>query len=277
MANIRLIATDLDGTFLTDAFTPHPKNVRAMRACQDAGMPVCVLTGRNWTEAKTLVMGAGFDRFCSINNGTAILDARTQQLRYRNRFHPSAVRDLIHWGCAQAGVNFCLTGTFFNHQLKNRGVKGYLTGLQPHLKPDMRTPFRTYDSSDELYEQSAADVQRLFVEYTYSDQTLRDRVYDQINAIVPADITSSGDDYMEIMPKGASKADALCVLADMYNVQLENIMAFGDSINDIPMLKAAGVGVAMANAHRELLDIADVTAPDNRAGGFASIIWNMVL
>ena len=46
MANIRLIATDLDGTFLSNVHTPHPENVRAMRACQEAGIRVCALTGR---------------------------------------------------------------------------------------------------------------------------------------------------------------------------------------------------------------------------------------
>ncbi len=277
MASIRLIATDLDGTFLCDVKTPHPENVRAMRACQEAGLPVCVLTGRNRTEAKTIVKGVGFDRFCSINNGTAILDTHTQQLRYRNRFHPSAVGRLIEWACGLDDVRFCLTGTFYNYQLRGRKITGFLNALQPYLESDAQTPAKLYDSPEELNEQSAKDAQRLFVQLPYSDEKLRRQVYETVNNIVPADITSSGDDGMEFIPKGASKADTLRVLADIYNVRLENIIAIGNSINDIPMLQAAGMGVAMANADKELLGIADYIAPDNVAGGFAKVIWRMVL
>lgn len=277
MASIKLIVTDLDGTFLTDVYTPHPENVRAMRACQEAGIPVCALTGRNWTECKKIVLGANFDRFCGINNGTAIMDTRAQDLRYRNRFHPSVVLDLIRLALSLKEARFCVTGTYQTYQLKDRQVSSFYGPTEAYMDDESILPVAFYDTIEELAENCRADAQRLFLELPYSDAALRKKIYARVNDIVPADITSSGDGGLDVMPQGASKIDALNVLADIYNVRMQNVMAFGDSINDLTMLKAAGVGVAMANGDPVLKKQADQIAPSNTEGGFAKVIWQSVL
>lgn len=63
MAEIKLIATDLDGTFLKGGHTPHPENIRAVRACQEAGIRVCACTGRNWAECRKLWKRSGLTTF----------------------------------------------------------------------------------------------------------------------------------------------------------------------------------------------------------------------
>ena len=82
MAEIKLIATDLDGTFLQGGHTPHPENIKAVRACQQAGIKVCVCTGRNWAECRKIVKEVGFDDFCAVNNGASIVEVNTGELRY---------------------------------------------------------------------------------------------------------------------------------------------------------------------------------------------------
>ena len=98
MAEIKLIATDLDGTFLKGGHTPHPENIKAVRACQEAGIRVCACTGRNWAECRKIVEEVGFDDFCAVNNGAAIVEVKTGELRYRNRFDPGGC-DAILPGC----------------------------------------------------------------------------------------------------------------------------------------------------------------------------------
>ncbi len=277
MASVKLIVTDLDGTFLTDVYTPHPENVRAMRACQEAGIPVCALTGRNWTECRKIVLGANFDRFCGINNGTAIMDTRIQDLRYRNRFHPEVVEDLIRMALKLEDAKFCISGTHQTHQLKDRQVKAYLDPEQAYLADESIMPMVLYDTVEEMTQMCSADAQRLYVELDNTSAPVRKKIYRLVNEIVPADITASGDEGLEIMPQGASKVDALNVLADIYNVRMQNVMAFGDGVNDLTMLKAAGFGVAMANGDAGLKKQADYVAPSNIEGGFAKVIWQMVL
>ena len=277
MASVKLIVTDLDGTFLTDMYTPHPENVRAMRACQEAGIPVCALTGRNWTECRKIVLGANFDRFCGINNGTAIMDTRIQDLRYRNRFHPDVVEDLIRMALQFENANFCISGTHQTHQLKKRQVRAYLDPKRAYLADESIVPMILYDSVEEMAQGCSADAQRLYIEMDHTGAAVRKKIYREVNEIVPADMTASDDEGLEIIPQGASKVDALNVLADIYNVRLQNVMAFGDTINDLTMLQAAGFGIAVSNGDSELKKQADHVAPSNLEGGFAKIIWQMVL
>jgi Cof subfamily protein (haloacid dehalogenase superfamily) len=215
------------------------------------------------------------DGFCGINNGTAVMDMRTQDLRYRNRFHPDAVEGLIRIALT-SGAKFCVTGTYQTHQLKEWQVEPYYDPAQTFTDDDV-WPCVLYDTVEEFAKQCRADAQRLFLQLPYSDEQVRKQIYGLINKITPADITTSGDDGIEIVPQGASKVDAMKVLADIYNVRMENIMAFGDQINDLSMLQAAGVGVAMENGDPKLKKQANRVAPPNIEGGVAKVIWQMVL
>lgn len=276
MATIKLIVTDLDGTFLADAYAPHPENVRAMRACQEAGIPVCALTGRNWAECKKIVLGANFDRFCGINNGTAIVDTRTGELRYRNRFHPDAVQGLIDFALALQGVGFAFAGTNQTHNLKTRRMTPYLDPASAYLEDESVAPIVLYDTQEQLAESCKSDAQRMFLDLPNADEATIGRVYDLANRVTPVDIISYNDG-IEVVPQGASKSDALSVLADIYNVRMQNVMAFGDNVNDFTMLQTAGIGVAMENGDTLLKDLADCIAPPNTVGGFARIVWRFVL
>jgi hypothetical protein len=73
----------------------------------------------------------------------------------------------------------------------------------------------------------------------------------------------SGPDLIEIMTKSANKASALKFVADHYGIAMENVMALGDAANDIPMIEAAGVGVAMDNAGPSVKAAAAWVAPSN--------------
>ncbi len=66
--------------------SPHPENIQAVKECQKAGIKVCACTGRSFNRAKDIIAQAGFDQFCVVNNGASIVDWRTGQHRYRNRF-----------------------------------------------------------------------------------------------------------------------------------------------------------------------------------------------
>ena len=90
-----MIATDLDGTFLQGGDSPHPENIQAVKECQKAGIKVCACTGRSFNRAKDIIEQAGFDQFCVVNNGASIVDWRTGQHRYRNRFEPESIGKIV--------------------------------------------------------------------------------------------------------------------------------------------------------------------------------------
>ncbi|UZO79920.1 Cof-type HAD-IIB family hydrolase [Aquimarina sp. ERC-38] len=82
----------------------------------------------------------------------------------------------------------------------------------------------------------------------------------------------SKDTYIEIAEKSISKKTAIAYLADYYKVDLKEVIAFGDNYNDIEMLKAAGIGIAVANAKPEVLAIADYVTSTGKEDGVATYI-----
>ena len=90
-------------------------------------------------------------------------------------------------------------------------------------------------------------------------------------------LTSSFDHNLEIGGATTSKADAIKVLCGGFGVSLENVMACGDSPNDLAMLTAAGFPVAVGNAKDELKAVAKYIAPTNDEDGVAEAIEKFVL
>ena len=77
---------------------------------------------------------------------------------------------------------------------------------------------------------------------------------------------------LECVAAGADKGTALKKIADGYGIAMSEVIAMGDSFNDVAMIKAAGLGVAMGNACEPIKKLADITAPTNNADGVAEII-----
>ena len=73
--------------------------------------------------------------------------------------------------------------------------------------------------------------------------------------------------FYEIMPKGVSKASGIRFLADKLHIPMEDTVAIGDSNNDIPMLQCAHTSIAMGNASKAVLDMADYVTDDVNKGG----------
>ena len=90
-------------------------------------------------------------------------------------------------------------------------------------------------------------------------------------------MTASGPSALEIAHADADKSQTLMVLADIYNVKPENVLAFGDSFNDMYMLAWAGTGVAMGNADPRLKTVADYITDTNVNAGVAKAIRRIAL
>lgn len=88
----------------------------------------------------------------------------------------------------------------------------------------------------------------------------------------------SKDTYIEIAPKVISKASALSeVLDKAYDIKMEEIMAFGDNFNDVELIRSVGFGVAVANAKKEVKEVADQITLKNTEDGVAVVIEEYLL
>ncbi|MBI0399632.1 Cof-type HAD-IIB family hydrolase [Cyclobacterium marinum] len=87
----------------------------------------------------------------------------------------------------------------------------------------------------------------------------------------------SKDTYIEIAPKAISKASGLRRILTDYNIPMEEVLAFGDNYNDIPLLDEVGYGVAVANAREEVKAVAKEVTSSNIEDGVAKIIEKLLL
>lgn len=91
-----------------------------------------------------------------------------------------------------------------------------------------------------------------------------------------AHLVQSEETYLEILPEGVNKGEALKALSAHLGIPLEEIICFGDNLNDLEMIRLAGVGVAMANGRREVRDAADVVAPGNNEDGVGKVLLSLM-
>lgn len=98
----------------------------------------------------------------------------------------------------------------------------------------------------------------------------------ELMAIPELSISSSVYNNLEVNAKGADKGAALLWLADYLGIDREETMSFGDGENDIPMIKAAGIGVAMGNALDTVKAAADTVTLTNDEDGVAAAIRKFI-
>ena len=90
------------------------------------------------------------------------------------------------------------------------------------------------------------------------------------------DVTSSKDNFLELMEPGVNKWEAVKSVAASYGVQPQEIMCIGDSNNDVKMIANAGIGVAVANAKDSVKENAKIITASNNDDGVALVIESIL-
>ena len=261
---IKLIAIDLDGTLLTPEFTVPERTVRAIRGAADMGVTVTIATGRMHSSAEPYARELGLRAPLVTYNGAMIrhvdapeplwqlpipadLAAEIVELCVRERMEMTYFLDdrlyvprYDHWAheyLARTGNDAIIFGDL-RHMAGSEPIKLLVNG----------TPEQTL----ERYELFATE---------YAGR---------IHA------TISLPEYVELLHPDVSKAAALVRLAGMLGVEMGDVMAIGDALNDLEMIEAAGVGVMMATAAEELREAADFV-PESTEAGVAEAIERLVL
>lgn len=109
-------------------------------------------------------------------------------------------------------------------------------------------------------------------EISFIESTLRRNFADQIH------IYHSKETYLELAPKSISKATALkLLLARIYNLDLSDVIAFGDNYNDVEMIRSVGLGIAVENARKEVKAVAKFVTANSKEDGVARAIQKYIM
>jgi Cof subfamily protein (haloacid dehalogenase superfamily) len=257
---IRAVAVDLDGTLLRSDKSVSARAVAALAATVAAGVRVVIVTARPPRFARVLAREAGISGVAVCSNGAIVCDLDTGDVTIVGPL-PMVVAQQTASVIANvmAGVAFAVE-----------------TGHCAFVGPGFG-PVATRDA-DGVSVASAADLwassQTCVKLLAWSPAPVTDARVAQLRSLLP-EITltySGGAGMMEISGPGVSKVDTLERLCAQWGIDAQEVMAFGDMPNDLSTLRWAGTGVAVANAHPDVLACADLVTASNNDDGVAAVL-----
>ncbi|CAM4348847.1 Cof-type HAD-IIB family hydrolase [Paenibacillus tarimensis] len=247
MGNYRLIALDMDGTVLNDRQEISKENAEWIHKAMEAGITVCFSTGRGFESALPYAEQLGLETPMITVNGSEIWH-RPHVLHQRTLMNASMIKRL-HELAMQSDVWFWAYA---------------VEGL--YNRERWIEPADNYEGQHWLK----------FGYYTEND-ALRESILAVISQWGGLEITNSSPWNIELNPAGVSKAAALEELCTLLGITMEQVVTMGDSLNDLAMIRAAGLGVAMGNAQDTVKAEADFVTLTNDEHGVAHAIEHIVM
>ena len=252
---IRLVAVDLDGTLLNDSKQVSDQTVSALQFLPAQGVRVVIASARPPRSVRHIHAKLGLDTWTIHYNGALIWDEANRRVVFHQPMDGPLVREIIEF--ARGRFEEVLIGCeALDRWYTDRFDETYTTETGRLFRPDLIAPL------DEFCDQPMTKLMFLGEKSMISwlDALLANR-WPRVSVI------RADPELIQVMHKDASKAAALTRVAAHYGVPMDQVMAIGDAANDVPMLEAAGVAVAMDNAHPAVKRVADWVAPSNNDHG----------
>lgn len=279
----RLLALDIDGTLLTSRRKITGKTIRTLEDARKKGLQITLATGRNYLNTRQIAKKLKINLPVISNDGAYIVNPLNQEAIFEKRMVKESVAKIIQT-LNQYSLRYVLHHHSFS--ISNRRVKW--TGL-------MGLPSREAMGLM-LYEKGICKIIpeneilgfldengivpfkiTVFVDRCFAGQLnhVTDELVEKFDSVMG--ISGSGYKGFEIIPKGMSKAKGLEILGRELNVDKSEIIAIGDSFNDIEMIKYAGLGIAMGNAPRDIQELAGFVTKSNDENGVAYAVERFYL
>ena len=274
-AKIRLIAFDLDGTFLDDRKNCIRENMDAIRAAAERGVHIVPCSGRIYTGIPEEIRNLDFVRYCITVNGAKVYDSREDRVIYRAEIPVEDAERIFEYAETLPATYDCYMGDrgWMEHRFYDYIEDTVTDEAVRNMVRKMRTPV---DDLRRFVRERNQPLQK--IQFLFRDLDRRRREMEEVARRFPDYlVTSSLYNNIEINVKAANKGAGLRALCDHLGIALSETMALGDGGNDVTMLRAAGIGVVMGNAEDEVKACGDVTVGTNEEAGVAEAIRRYVL
>ncbi len=270
------ILLDLDGTLVDDSDRIHPRTREALHAAHERGVKVLIATGRSETATIPAIEQLGLDLPAVVFNGGGLYCPREGRLLEERVLSDRTVERAVAFGLANGYmvVTMC-AGTKYTTEPQG--------GIEQMALHDMTG--LTYVSADEL---CAPYTMRVTL---FSDHHPDSAAFaDEIDAAIAAPVylthfplnclprhRHSELIVCDVHPPCAGKAEGLRVIEERWGIPPERVVAVGDAGNDVPMMEAAGLAVAMGNAYPEALPAADRVIGANDTDAIGVLVEELFL
>lgn len=271
---VKLIALDLDGTTLNNDGIISEENREALQKAADKGVNIIVATGRPRTALPGDIFEIDAIRYVLTSNGARITDLKENKTIYENCLSPLATEKAVELlkqydyilECFVNGIAYIEKDYY--EQVKRSGESFRSVSYI----------LNTRNPVENIYQyilDHKGHIENINV--NFEDLSEKPAMREKLLTIPEATITSSFNHNLEIGGANTSKAEALKCMGEILGVKPEEMMAVGDSPNDIAMLKVAGFPVAVGNAKDEVKAVAKYVARTNHENGVADAVEHFVL
>ncbi|MQS74874.1 HAD family phosphatase [Lactobacillus halodurans] len=268
---IKLVAMDIDDTLLDDEKQISSQNKETIQQALKNGVKVVLSSGRTFNGMVEYLnkLGISGDNQYIIIDGGGVVQTISGKIIYQKTLSNQAYREIdnyvqennLHYNAVDVlGNTYTSNNDFIDKYTilqafeNNKGLK---IKTPDQLPKDFEIVKAILNEDGEKLDAITEDVLAKFGQKYY---------------VVRTDLG-----FLEIMPKNVDKSSALVHLADYLKIDLKDTLAIGDGENDIPMLKKAGIGVAMENASSKIKNLADRVTDDNNQSGVARAFEKYVL
>lgn len=264
---IKLVALDLDDTLLDPDLQISEKCRQAIGEVRERGIIVTISTGRMYSSARPYAMQLGLSVPLITYEGALVKHSHTGEALYAQPVPPHLAREVMSY-FKSAGIHF---HSYYDDRLvmekMTREGQAYarLAGVDLVIIPDLRSAL---DTNQAMKIMAISDQETSLVRM---EQELKERYGGKLH------ITRSKRHFLEVMHPEADKSRALQVMAEHFGIERHEVMAVGDSYNDVEMIAWAGIGIAMANAFPVVKQKADFITSSNQEDGVALALQRFIL
>lgn len=253
MSHIKLVLTDMDGTIVMPGKHEVSEKVReAVIACENKGIKVVPVTGRPYEMAKGAMEVLGFDGFCVLDGGATIRKVTTGEMVWSKWLDPEVLKVIVPKLLPFAKEII----DYFPSQIELDPGKADVDAID-EAAPYVFAPILNEDA--DAVEEALKGIPGIVV-----------HIMPEWNG--RSDLTGVQVNHIE-----ADKYHGVAALLHILNIQKEHVLGIGDSNNDLPLFKNAGIKVAMGNATEKLKVDADHVVGSVQDDGFVEAMEKFVL
>lgn len=256
-----LIALDMDGTILSSDMEISKGTIKAIKECYEKGIKVVLASGRYYDSIKAFANCLNIIGEQITLNGSVIKDAATGKTLHEfpipQNDYDLEVKKLEK--CSWTMLVFTADKYYKTQDNEETREIERLTGPCAEMISSFRqiiNPIKIL-----LIINNEEEIDR-------AKELLEDDKYSLIR---------TGYNNVELVRRDVSKGKSLEIIAEKYNIERKNILAIGDSENDIEMIKYAGMGIAMGNAYEHVKEISDEITSSNDEEGVSKAIYKHIL
>lgn len=280
----RLLALDVDGTLLDAEGVLRPRTRRAIREAADAGIRPVLCTGRRFRRARAIAEQLGLATPMVCNSGAIVKDPSDQSTLWRADLDRELTVRLLDLFAShrRAAVAFTDRADHEPDFVVDRFPTGcaffddYVGQNRTHAEIDRdwtRRTGRSGTAGDPFFHLCAIGDRDEMLDF---ERVIHEAVGPNVQTFVQRSPRYIGT-MCEVLRHDASKWTAVLQLADRWGIAPDEICAVGDDVNDLPMIRHAGLGVAMGHAPDDVRAAADLITGDHDSDGLAMLVEDVLL